>query len=299
MRSPPILAVLILALALVPSASAQVPATPAACAIAMEAPASPPPVAPGAGATMHVVVANTGNLPARITVSATIGQGGGWTLGEQPAQEDVASGQSRDFVFTLTPGDGAGEQAIVNFAAQADCYAPGPGSSCAPLAQCSAGENTSGVVTLATEQGFRIPGLDRVSFPLEWLIAGIGFVAVATAIPFLMKRKKRALVAQCPEPLKMVRAGRGTSFPIELRNPGAAPITAAFEVSPVPEGWSAFMPLPEVQLAAHEARSLWLMVRTPATAQVGETVDVELRLRTGGAPAGSVRVRAEVQGGPE
>lgn len=299
--TPRLLLLLVLAITAAPLAQAQIPGAPASCAIEVDPPATPAPVGVNEPAPLRVTVRNTGSLGASISVGATLsGDTRGWTLGAAPGAQTVASGQSADFDFTVVPGSEAGDQAVVNFVANAACTLAGGADCPGPIQQCAATDNTSAVATFDAPSGFRIPGLDELGFPLELLIAAIALVAIATAIPFLLKRRKRGVVAQCPEPLKMVRAGRGTSFPIELRNASDEPLTAAFDVSPVPEGWSAFMPLPEVQLAARETRSLWLMVRSPLGAPVGEAVDVELRLRTPGvADATSVRVRAEVQAGAE
>jgi len=100
----------------------------------------------------------------------------------------------------------------------------------------------------------------------------------------------------CPEPLKFVRPGRGASFPIEVKNGADEPARLALAVAAVPEGWSAFLPLPEIQLAPKETRSLWLMVRAPETAKPGEAVDVELTATDAADPRRTkrVRVRAEV-----
>lgn len=290
MRILPLLLVLALA---APFATAQVP-TLEPCGPLTGAVTVPPPMGVGDQGNVVVAVDNRGNFSASVTVAASIVPSDQWRL-VNPADQTktIAAGGSDTFTFTIEALDGATEEATVNFSVTGTCNPP---VGACPSGSCDAAPlSLSGQVGLRVEEGLRFPGIENLQFPIEYLIAGIALIGITTAIPFLLRKRTRGLVAQSPEPLKLVRPGRGTSFPIEIRNPGNEPATAQLEVGPVPEGWSAFMPLPEVQLAARETRSLWLMVRAPPTAAAGETVDVELRLRSTAAKHPlAVRVRAEV-----
>lgn len=286
---------LVLALLALPSAAAQLPGVPPACGPISATVTVPAALAPGERGDVTVSVSNAGSFAVAATVAASLA-GEGWSLVDPADQSgSVAAGGSSSFTYAVTPREGAVETATVNFSVSGACNPP---AGTCPQGACDAAPvNVSGVVTLRETPGLRFPGLDNLSFPVEYLIAGIVLVGIAATIPFLLRKKKGGVVADCPEPLKMLRPGRGTSFPIELRNPGSEATTVHLEVGPVPEGWSAFMPLPEVHLAARETRSLWLMVRAPAEAPSGATADIELRLRTNGdakAKARIVRVRAEV-----
>lgn len=293
MRSVPL--VLFLVALAAPLAAAQIPGVPPGCGPLEATVTVPAALAPGERGDVTISVENAGNFVATVTVAANVADAG-WSLVDSADQTgDVPAGGSASFTYSVTPAEGAAETATVNFSVSGTCNPP---VGACPQGACDAAPvNQSGTVTLRPAEGLRFPGLENVDFPVEYLIAGIVLVGIAAAIPFLLRKKKGDVAADCPEPLKMVRPGRGTSFPIELRNPGAEPATARFEVGPLPEGWSAFMPLPEVQLAARETRNLWLMVRAPAEAATGAMADIELRLRSGAdakAPARLVRVRAEV-----
>lgn len=304
MRRLPVL-VLLLSLGL-PLVAAQVPGAPPPCGpIAATATSSANPVAPGERADVVVVVENNGTTGVQVTV-AIIPAPPGWIV-ENPEDQTrtVAGGDNEAFTFTITPGASATGDFEVSFDVSGACALPAPGVPCPPNACSTNAAPSSALVRLAPSQGGGIPGLQNLNFPLEYLVAGVVLVGVAATIPFLLRKKAAGFVAECPEPLKMVRPGRGTSFPIEVRNASAEPVTAQFEIGPIPEGWTAFMPLPEVQLAGRETRSLWLMVRSPATAQEGDAADVEVRLRSAARPDVSsvVRIRAEVnpaaaEGGP-
>lgn len=286
---------LVLAILALPTAAAQLPGVPPPCGPLTAAVTVPAALAPGERGDVTVTVENTGNLAASVTVAASI-VANGWSFVDAADQtSSIAAGGSGSFTYAVTPTEGAAEDAVANFVVNGACQPP--------VGQCPSGTcdaapvNVSGAVSLRPAEGLRFPGLDNLNFPIEYLIAAVLLVGVAATIPFLVRKKKAALHADCPEPLKMVRPGRGTSFPIEIRNPGAEALTVRLDVAPVPEGWSAFMPLPEVQLAPRESRSLWLMVRAPPEANAGATADIELRLSAGTgakAPSRLVRVRAEV-----
>ena len=300
MRIAPFVLVLALLACLSP-AQAQIPTSLACGPITIPAdPATPGPIAAGTSVDVVVDVLNEGQLPVMLTVTAEPAQPG-WQVTSPPSAR-VAEGGTGTFTFTVTAGPSASADTTISFLASGACEGP-QGLPCPDANACNAGsDNAQVLVPLQAGGGFTFPDLGGLGASPEYLIAGLVLIGLAVAIPLAMRRKRSGVVADCPEPLKMVRAGRGTSFPIEIRNASKDPATAQFEVGAVPEGWSAFMPLPEVQLASRESRSLWLMVRSPNEAQVGDAVEVELRLRDPkrGTTNGSVvKVRAEVQAAPE
>ncbi|GEM_PF-5540477 len=293
MRVLPLLSALLL---LAPVAAAQVPSQP--CGPLQFGKVTPPsPLPPGGEGDVTVTITNTNPVtPLSVVVSAATSTAG-WSVktGDQSISS-LAASTTQTVTFHVVASKDAKQDMALSFSATGQCTGPGGVSCPTSQAQCVTTANASGAVALQQGGGLSFPGLDNLDFPIEYLVAGVVLVALAIAIPLLVRKRKPGLAADCPEPLKMVRPGRGTSFPIDIRNPGAEPLTAQFEVGPVPEGWSAFMPLPEVQLAPKESRSLWLMVRSPAQATTGATADVEVRLRSAARPDASatVKVRAEV-----
>lgn len=296
-----LLVVLLLA---APLAAAQLPAQPSPCGpITVADPVSPEPVAPGSEGSISLVVKNTGNPAADVTVAAST-TSRGWSVTGTPEQTlSIASGASETFIFTVRPTADADATAAINFATTASCSYP-PTNTCpavSPQLCQTQGAAKTASVEVAAQDRFRIPGLDDLTASPAYLVAGVILLGGAFAVPFLLRRKRpKHATATCPEPLKPVRPGKGASFPIEVRNPSDAPRKLHLEVGPVPEGWSAFLPLPELQLAANETRSLWLMVRAPPNATPGESADVEVTARDAGRPERPtvVKVRAEVEAEP-
>lgn len=297
MRAPLVALVLLLVL---PSALAQVPGNPvcAAANFAVKV-VAPDSVARGGKADVQVSVKNNGQVPANVNISANVATLGWSIVGATSQAQDLQAGSDAKFTFSLTADATAKTSADVNIAGAATC-----GNSQLPLS-CPSGSCTvqlppsTATVALQAPTGFRIPGLENLKFPIEYLFAGIILVGLAIAVPVAIRQRKPtrggALVT-CPEPLKQVRAGSGASFPLELRNPGDVATKLTLEVGSVPDGWSAFLPLPEIQLAPKETRGLWLMVRSPIDAQSGEAVDVEVSATDPARPddPSTVRLRAEV-----
>ncbi|MFA5862583.1 MAG: hypothetical protein WDA16_12905 [Candidatus Thermoplasmatota archaeon] len=298
MRAAIVALVLLLVL---PPALAQVPDNPVCSAGNFAVTVLVPDAVPAGGkADIKVNVRNNGAVPANVNVSANVATAGWAITGPSSIAKDVNNGADSVFVFSVTPDKTAKDSASVNFAETATCGTSQLPASCPSGAPCTFVLTPSTAsVGLQAPSGLRIPGLDNLAFPIEYLIAGVVLVAVAIAIPLALRKRgspRGASALTCPEPLKPVRAGRGASFPIEIRNPKDTPTKLALEVGAVPEGWSAFLPLPEIQLAPKETRGLWLMVRSPADARSGDAAEVEIKATDPEQPnrPSTVKIRAEV-----
>lgn len=287
---------LVLLAALLPQAAAQLPIDPCgAPTLTLLGPTAPVPQ--GGQAAVSATVGNPGQAQMRMTVVAAT-TSSEWSLVEPTEQAfDLAAGAQRTVNFTIQASANAVGAAQVTVSGQGDCASGVPGG--CPNAQACVRQLPSRSLTVEVERasGFRLPGLDAIDFPLEYLAAGILLVAVAVAIP-LLARKRRPVgpAVQCPEPLKRVKPGRGASFPIELRNPNETPLKLDLAVGAVPDGWSAFLPVPDMQLAARETRSVWLMVRAPPEARAGQACDVDVTASDAQHPQRKrvVKMRAEV-----
>lgn len=294
---------LLLSLALVlvamPVASAQGLPNTTSCGVSV-ASSVPDNVVEGGSASVTVTPTNTGNLDANVTIAASFAASdAGWHV--QPASISVnakAGAKGAAALFTVSADKGAKSGASLNFATTAACSSPNPALPCPVPQQCAAQGNPLTVqLNVQAAQGFHIPGLDALGFPIEYLVAGIVLIVVTLAIVLLLRRRAPAgAMLSCPEPLKFVKAGRGASFPIEVRNPADQSARLGLGVGAVPEGWSAFLPLPEIQLAAKETRGLWLMVRAPEGAKAGDAIDVDILATDPAVPnkPKKLRVRAEV-----
>ncbi len=290
------LVALVATLAVMPTAHAQAPSTdtcgPLELTIAQPSTATP---AGGTG-TFTVTVENRGRLTAIVTVVAST-DAAGWRI-TSPSEQDasIVAAESKAYPFAVSPDEGAAAEASVNFLARAVCdFGPVPCTTDAPPC-ASRSQPATGVATFAPAEGLRIPGLDSLALsPGLILGGGLLFVAVML-IPLLAKKRRGGILATCPEPLKLLKPGHGVNFPIQIANRGKNPLRATFTVEGEPAGWTAFMAMPDIQLAAGEMRSVWLMVRAPQTAALGDVANFTLIVQTATDERLSVRVRAEVDG---
>jgi hypothetical protein len=273
------------------------PSAPDLCGPITAAAVAPAPIAPGEQAEVTVTVTNEGELPASVTVAMLVDTPG-WTSVSGDQSATIAKDATSDFRFIVSATEDAAGDARATFTAGGTCEAPG--AVLCPEQACTLRDiTTSTTIGYRAPEGLDIPFLKDLEIQPEILIAALVLIALVTAILILARRAPKALSAECAEPLKLVRPGRGTSFPVSVRNPSQETLVAQLEVGAVPEGWSAFMPLPDIQLAPRESRNLFLMVRAPETASDGDTVDVELAVRNAARPekVSYVRMRAEVEPG--
>lgn len=303
------LCTLALVLLALPLAGGQVPpGAPPPCGPIAATAVAPATLGPGEQGTVTLTVTNSGARPVIATASMVLlgpGTGGsaGWTGGgDRTVNVPAASGSAPGTAtaeFEVSAEGEAVEEVTVSFTVSGACPAPIPGVEC-PQGACVTNEAAASqrIGYDAPEQGLQIPFLASLDFRPEVLIAALVLLGILASIPLLLRKRPRALSAECPEPLKTLKPGKGASFPISLANPSADPLRAELEVGAVPEGWTAFLPLPDLQLAPRESRNLFLMVRAPDDAAPGETVDVEVSVRNAARPDRPtlLRVRAEVQG---
>jgi len=99
--------------------------------------------------------------------------------------------------------------------------------------------------------------------------AGIFVVGVV-----LVRKKGGALTVSTEQPVQEVLPGRGASFPIEVRSQGGPKQAVSLTTSDVPEEWSAILPVDRIELAGNDAATIWLTLKSPASAQPGQHIQV-------------------------
>src|SRR5438552_10507436 len=174
MRALPLALAFSLAIALVtvPTAAAQVNTN--TCGPFTLTSATPDNVAPGAIVSVTVSVKNEGNLAAIVNVSAAFASSDvGWHVSpSSQTASNLQPGATAPTIFSVAADAGAAKAATLNVAATGACSGPGPLPCPAP--QCTTQAKALSVpLTLQTAQGLRIPGLDALGFPVEYLVASI------------------------------------------------------------------------------------------------------------------------------
>lgn len=290
-----LLPALLAVLAVAASAAAQLPTTPTPCGPGQlnVIPASAN-VAPGGTTHLTGAVANTNQQQRNADVLVAATAPAGWIVTLEPESFPVNAGQTSSFDIRVDVPANATTEGTIELTATFACSA-------LPVDRWASSPVTATVTPrdVAAGPGDRL--LDLGETYGIWVLGGLAVVAIGGAAVAGVTRSRAGLLADSPEPLKPVRPGRGTSFPITVENRDRQPDTIRFEVGDVPVGWAAFTALPEVTLAPGERRTMWLMVRSPEDAREGSSASIPLTVRSDSKPdrSRSLQVRAEVKDSAE
>lgn len=118
-----------------------------------------------------------------------------------------------------------------------------------------------------------------VTFPVEltparipWLLLGAGLVAVLVVVSVVWSVRARLprVSVRSSQPARVVPPGKGVQFPLVVGNRRREPDGIVLQVTDLPEGWGAHLAVDELELEPREERALWLRVRAPPGAALGE-----------------------------
>lgn len=158
--------------------------------------------------------------------------------------------------------------------------------------------DTGSPVTLSfSSQPAPGPGGDGDTTLWPWILFGVVVLGTAIAVPVYYQRGRVSIEANCEEPEREVVAGRGTSFPIVLRNKASEAVHVALEVTDVKEGWSALTTLPDLELGPKESRTIYMMVRAPDQAREGDMCVAKLQATPEDGSAQTVKTVSRVTQG--
>lgn len=140
-------------------------------------------------------------------------------------------------------------------------------------------------------------GEDDDGFPWPWIVFGVLVAGAVVGVPAAYQARGPKVEATVEESEKDVIAGRGTSFPVTLKNKAKDAVPVKLEVVDVEEGWSALTTLPDLELGARETRTVYLMVRAPEDAMPGDLCVAKLQVSAKGGSTTTVKVLARVDEG--
>lgn len=225
------------------------------------------------------IVTNTGGLQAEgeVTVSDPPST---WFWTTTLPEVDLASGDSRTYTLRVEY-EGARAQGAELSITITNVECPAAGLGFAPVS----GSNSETLSLTFSHAPLAGPGDADDGLPWAWILFGLLVLGTVVAIPALYSGRRTAIEAFCEEPERTVVAGRGTSFPVVLRNKAKRSVHVGLEVTDVQEGWSALVTLPDLELGAKESRTIYMMVRAPAEARPGDLCVAKLVARPeGGSP---------------
>ncbi len=197
----------------------------------------------------------------------------GWSMQIEPRQVTLAAGESESIAVTVTLGAGAEESEVpVTFTAKlVPRGAEGTplGAFIDPEAQGTA------QVTLKREDPLTREVLEGVG-PWIWVVLGAAAL-IAVVLAFVLARSNKPTVAmQTTSPRATVAPGRSVAVPVTVENLLRTEDTVVFHVAPVPAGWAASLPVPELPLDGKRREELHLVVTAPKDAPLGTDVAVGL-----------------------
>lgn len=137
------------------------------------------------------------------------------------------------------------------------------------------GTGTGGGTGTTGGDGSGTDGGDGGSGAPASLLAGtVALVAMGALMAYALHARRGGVALVCPEPRQTAHPGQGTNFPLRVENRSKRPVTVDLRTEDVPDGWVAFVPLPELDLEAGQARELWVTLKAPADASAGDRADV-------------------------
>lgn len=169
----------------------------------------------------------------------------------------------------------------------------------APLGAGSVSGTTNGAQSHSFTHA-PMEGAEEDALPWPWIVFGVIVAGAVVGVPVAYQRRGARIDATVEDSEKDVIAGRGTSFPVTLKNKSNDPVPVKLEVVDVQEGWSALTTLPDLELAGKETRTVYMMVRAPPEAKPGDLCVAKLAVKPEGGPSTTVKTLTRVdEGSPE
>lgn len=213
----------------------------------------------------------------------------GWFWASDPWSGSVAGGDAEEVDVSISYEGGGSASADVQIRLESvECsltVGSIDGDEGAPIELSFSGQPAAG------------PVADDDSTLWPWALFGVAVLGTAIAVPVYYQRGRVAIEANCEEAEREVVAGRGTSFPIVLRNKASEAVHVTLEVTDVKEGWSALTTLPDLELGPKESRTIYMMVRAPDQARPGDMCVAKLRATPEGGSAQTVKTVSRVTQG--
>lgn len=285
------------------AATAQVPTLPASppgeAGVEVKASQAQVVVSLDRGADVEVTVTNTGrpsNIPAfdrpRTVTLALSQMPAGWQASApQPAELKLGPGASGTAKFTISVSGEAQEEAA-SVTVTAKMYALGVDQ--VPVAGPQADpEATAATVVKATRTDSVTRDVLETVGPYIWVVL-LGFVAaVVLALSLMAANRRVAVRLSSPEAEQAIQAGGRGAFPLRVHNITRQADTVFLRASPLPEGWAAYLPTPQLDLDPGQQEEVSVVVIPPKEADAGATQSVDVTATSALAPRRPATMRFE------
>lgn len=207
---------------------------------------------PGEARTTYVILTNPNTVPgqAKLTVTSYPER---WTVSVAETARDVAAngGQVEFTVTILPPARGVGEeQGLIRIEGTLACQG---------VAQTSQADQESFSVQLA-------------AFSIPWLVGTVAaaLLLIATVVVIVLLGRRRSVHVRCEERQKAIPLGGAASYTLHVENRSPERARVALALRGLKGQWHGFLAAEEVELDAGEAQDLWVNLRAPEKARVGD-----------------------------
>lgn len=272
---------LLLVVLLIPLATAQVPET---STVTVTGPSDATAVSVEEAATLDFQVTFEsqnpfdGQTPRDIQLIVS-GAPDGWTAAVSPSVLSMMAGDSETVTVTVaidtnTEDEEATIRLEARLAPRGANVVPGLGPILDPAAT---GSDTAEVQRDETPTRQLLETLGSFVW---FILAGLLIAAVLIA-KLVRDARKRTVDLQPTEAHADVAAGSKVAVPMQVRNIGNREDTVVFHISSGDRGWSATLPLPELDLDADQQEELQLIVHAPKDVPSGTTQTIGVTARGG------------------
>lgn len=293
----------VLALLLLPAGQAQGPAP----GVAVDIAASEAKVSIDAPLVLRVNVTNTAAATgsslddanqASVDVSVT-GLPEGWVASVSPSSFKLGPGQSMPVDLQVSVAPGA-EAAVADIVVTADLVTGLEGLEPILGQVPGASQRASGSDTVRVKQDDSVTR-DVLETLGPWIYLVLVLLVVAVLVVIVLTLAgRRALVTLASDTRELVLPPGGRAvFPFRVESLAKQEDAVLLQVSAVPEGWAAFLPVPELVLDPGQVQDLNLVVIAPPSAGDGARQAVQVTATSAKSPkaSASLEFAAVVQSG--
>lgn len=157
---------------------------------------------------------------------------------------------------------------------------------------------TSGVVQQSSTPVQHVVEVRIRAFEAPWLVVIGAFGIFALGVAILgVRRLRRSVVLAPVQAERPIEPGKSAKYTFIVHNRRGKPARYHLVVGDLPEGWTIHLALDDVELEPGEEKTLWAILRAPATAPEGVDVPFTLRLQGERGPrdGATATLRARVQ----
>lgn len=216
--------------------------------------AATPPVRfePGEARTTYVVLTNPNTVPGQASLRVAQAPER-WTVSvaETVLDVDANGGQVQFTVTILPPARGLGaEQGTIRLEGTLACQGVPDTSSSSP-------------------EEFAV---QLAAFSLPWLVISVGaaLLVIATVVVVVLRGRRRSVHVGCDARTKRIPLGGAASYTLRVENRSADAARFALTLRGLKGRWNGFLAVEEVELDAGESEEIWVNLRAPETARLGE-----------------------------